>query len=128
MDSNDSSPVYLTAPVRLARPLIDAFCRSEFCPTEHRWHARSTLPVLAIFVAMTTEPTTAGLGWAELEPDELLRASLDADPDERGFLRDLLDVSGSFYAFLADEGHVPRTSGAAIRARLAKLAIGLRPR
>jgi hypothetical protein len=102
MDSNDSSPVYLTAPVRLARPLIDAFCRSEFCPTEHRWHARSTLPVLAIFVAMTTEPTTAGLGWAELEPDELLRASLDADPDERGFLRDLLDVSGSFYAFLAD--------------------------
>ena len=125
---DDSNPAYFSSPVRLARPLIDEFCRSQFCPTRHRWHARTSLPVLALFVAMTVEPTPHSLGWDGFDPDELLRASLEADPHEHGFLRDLLDVSASFYAFLADAGEVPRWRGAAIRARLAKLALGLTPR
>src|SRR5690606_3896286 len=90
MDRIDSDPSYVPAPVRLARPLIQGFCRSRHCPPEHRWHARSTLPVLALFVGMIEEPSSRGLAWEALDPDALLRASLEVDPDERAFLRDLL--------------------------------------
>ncbi len=122
----DSNPTYVPGPVRLARPLIQGFCQSSFCPPEHRWHARTTLPVLALFVAMIEEPTSAGLAWEALVPDALLEASLDADPDEHEFLRDLLDVSASFYGFLGERGLVPARRARAIRARLAQLALGMR--
>lgn len=126
MDRIDSDPSYVPGPVRMARPLIAGFCNSRFCPPEHRWHARSTLPVLALFVAMIEEPTSAGLRWDALDPDALLRASLEVDPEEHAFLRDLLDVSAAFYAFLAEERHLPASRAKAIRTRLARLALGLR--
>ncbi|HEY8430868.1 MAG TPA: hypothetical protein VIL20_20955 [Sandaracinaceae bacterium] len=126
MDRIDSDPSFVPAPVRLARPLIQRFCRSRHCPPEHRWHARSTLPVLALFVGTIEEPSSRGLAWEALDPDALLCASLEVDPDERAFLRDLFDVSASFYAFLAEEHLVPGPRASAIRARLAQLAVGLR--
>lgn len=121
-----TDPTYTPRPVLLARPLIRAFVKSPHCPPEHRWHARSTLPVLALFVSMVAEPDASGLPWAALDPEALLSASLDADPAEHAFLRDLLDVSASFYAFLGAEGVVPEGPASAIRARLARLALGLR--
>ena len=121
-----TDPTYTPRPVALARPLIRAFVRSDRCPAEHRWHARSTLPVLALFVAMSTEADSDGLAWEALDPDALLAASLDADPSELAFLRDLLDVSASFYAFLGDERVVPAGTAARVRARLTALALGVR--
>lgn len=126
MARNDSSRSYTPAPVRMARSLIHGFCGSVHCPPQHRWHARSTLPVLALFVGMVHEPTSRGLAWDALDPDALLGASLEIDPDEHGFVIDLLDVSASFYAFLGDRGVVPRDRARAIRSRLARLALGLR--
>lgn len=121
-----TDPTHTPGPVRIARPLIRAFALSEHCPPEHRWHARSTLPVLALFVSMMAEPDSSGLPWAALDPDALLAASLDADPSEFGFLRDLLDASASFYAFLGAERIIPAAPAEAIRTRLAQLALGLR--
>lgn len=121
----DTDPTFTPAPVRIARPLIEAFCRSPLCPPEHRWHARSTLPVLALFVAMTTDESPRGLAWEELDPEDLLAASLDAEPEEHAFLRDLLDVSGSFYAFLASERVIGAARGREVRRALATLALGL---
>ncbi|HJL18938.1 MAG TPA: hypothetical protein RMH99_24970 [Sandaracinaceae bacterium LLY-WYZ-13_1] len=112
--------------VRIARPLIDAFTRSPRCPPAHRWHARSTLPLLALFVTMCHEPGPDGPDWARLDPEALLAASLEADPAELGFLQDLLDVSAAFYAFLADEGLVDSARAATLRRRLGRLAVGLR--
>lgn len=125
MNRLESDPVYTPAPVRMASPLIRGFCRSAHCPPEHRWHARSTLPVLALFVAMLEEPTTAGLAWAALEPDALLRAAQDDGDEERAFLRDLLEVSSDFYGYLAEERRVPAQRARAIRARLRELRRGL---
>ncbi len=122
----ETDPSFEPPPVLLARPLIRDFTQSPFCPPEHRWHARSTLPVLALFVGMLEEPTSRGLAWDALDPDALMRASLDIDPDERGFLCDLFDVSASFYAFLTERGLVSRADAHAIRARLVQLALGLR--
>ncbi len=125
MDRYDSDPRHAPAPVRLARPLIDRFVRSADCPPVHRWHARTSLPVLALVVAMGTETCSNGLRWGELEPEELLRASLDTEPEELDFLRDLLDVSASFYGFLAREGLVSEARSRTLRAGLARLALGL---
>ena len=121
----DSDPCFVPAPIRIARPLFIAFVHSRHCPPEHRWHARSTLPVLALFLAMTAEHDSSGLSWGSLSPDGMVAASLDADPEELGFLRDLLDVSASFYAFLGDEGLVPLATADRIRHRLATLALGM---
>ena len=41
-------------------------------------------------------------------------------------MRDLFDVSASFYAFLGEERVVPRHRAAAIKRRLTELAMGLR--
>jgi len=120
-----TDPTLLPRPVRLARPLIRAFAASRRCPPEHRWHARSTLPVLALFVSMLHEHDSSGLPWERLDPDALVAASLDADPTELGFLRDLLDVSASFYAFLADERLVSPDLAARMRERLGRLALGM---
>ncbi len=126
MNLFDPDPTYLTPPpIRLARPLIQGFCRSPLCPPEHRWHARATLPVLALFVGMLEE-SSRGLSWEALDPDALMGASLEIDPEEHGFLRDLLDVSASFYGFLAEQGLVPTLRAHVIRARLVQLALGLR--
>src|SRR5262245_36043495 len=108
MDRLDSDPSFTPTAVRMAQPLVDQFVDSTLCPHSHRWHARSTLCVLALYVGMTTEPHAEGLAWEELDPDGLLSASLEIDPDEHAFLRDLLDVSASFYGFLAEERWVPR--------------------
>lgn len=120
-----TDPNLVPRPVRLARPLIRAFVRSAHCPAVHRWHARSTLPVLALFVSMMEEePDAPDLPWAHLDPDALVEASLDADPSERAFLRDLLEVSAAFYDFLAAEGRVPPRLAEQLRARLAALELG----
>lgn len=111
--------------VSLARPLIERFARSPECPPAHRWHARTTLPVLALFVSMAAPPTDAGLDWEALDPDALVHASLDADAEEPLFLRDLLDVSAGFYRFLAREGWVSERRGLELRVRLTVLALGL---
>ena len=120
----DTDPTLAPRPVRLAQPLIDPFVRSAVCPPHHRWHARSTLPVLALFVAMMREPDDDGLAWEALAPDALVAASIEADPTEHAFLRDLLDVSASFYRFLGDQGVVSAEASARIRVRLAHLALG----
>ncbi len=125
MDRFDTDPLYTPAPVLLARPLIARFVLAPECPVEHRWHARTTLPVLALFVAMCAEPTSRGLDWGALDADELLRASIGCEDEELGFLRDLLDVSASFYAFLAREGLLPSARARELRARLARLALGV---
>jgi hypothetical protein len=121
----DTDPLYAPTPVLMARPLIQGFCRSPFCAPEHRWHARSTLPVLALFVATQDEPNTAGLPWSALAPDALYRASRESDPDEREFLRDLLEVSAAFYAYLGAEGRVAPTRAHSIAQRLTALAAQL---
>lgn len=125
MDRIDTDPSHTPLAVRMARPLIDGFLGSRFCPPSHGWHARTTLPVLALFVGMTAEPSSAGLSWGSLEPEHLLSVSLDIDPEEHAFLRDLLDVSASFYAFLGEERIIPRQRAAAIKKRLTELALGL---
>jgi hypothetical protein len=122
----DSDPLYIPAAVRIARPLIDAFASSTLCPQVHRWHARSTLPVLALFVAMLDETSPARLPWEALSPDSLMAASLDADHEELGFLRDLLDVSASFYVYLGSVGIVPQERARTISKRLTQVALGVR--
>lgn len=128
MDSYDPDPDYTPTAVRIARPLITEFILAPECPPQHVWHARTTLPVLALFVSMCAEPSAAGLVWEALDPDALVHASLDTEPDELAFLRDLLDVSASFYAFLARRGVVSHARAQGLRARLATLALGMRPR
>lgn len=112
-------------PVRVAEPLFRAFVRSAHCPSSHARHALSTLPVLALFVAMIADYDEDGLSWGSLDPDELLAASIEIDPEELGFLSDLLDVSASFYGFLAELQVLPLATADRIRARLARLAFGL---
>lgn len=126
MAEYSSNPFLPPQPIRLARPLIEGFVRSPHCPVEHRWHAKGTLPVLALFVAMTGEHDSSGLDWEGLDPDLLVATSMEADPTELGFLRDLLDVSASFYAYLTGRGLVPFSRGAEIRAQLGRLAVGMR--
>lgn len=66
--------------------------------------------------------------WEALDPDALMKASLDLSPDELAFIRDLLDVSASFYGFLASEGELSWQCAEALRGRLAQLALGLMAR
>jgi len=124
MARHDTDPSLAPHPVRLAQPLIDAFVRSPTCADHHRWHARSTLPVLALFVAMMKDPDESGLRWDALVPDALVAASIEADPAEYGFLHDLLDVSASFYRFLGERGVMSRDGAKRIRLRLTQLALG----
>lgn len=112
-------------PLSLAQPLIERFTRSPECPLEHRWHARTTLPVLALYVSMSAAPTDAGPAWEALDPDALVRSSLDAEMGEPRFLRDLLDVSAAFYRFLAREAVVSERRALELRVRLTVLALGL---
>ena len=125
MSVTDSDPRLMPAPVRIAEPLFSAFVRSHHCGESQRWHARASLPVLALFVAMEAEFDEDGLSWGSLSPDALMSTALDADHDELGFLIDLLDVSSAFYAFLGDVGVVPFATADRIHARLATLALGL---
>jgi hypothetical protein len=124
MDRSDTDPRLSPIAVRMAEPLIERFCSSRFCPPSHQWHARSTLPVLALFVGMAAPPTDV-LHWEELDADDLLLVTLEIEPEERGFLRDLLDVSASFYAYLGEERIVPRARARQLRLRFAELALGL---
>lgn len=127
MDYIETDPRLTPTAVRLAQPFVDEFIDSLHCPPTHRWHARSTLVVLALWVGISTEPADDGsLGWADLDPDGLFCASLECDSEDLVFLRDLLDVSSAFYGYLADEGLVPRSRANGIRARLTALAMGLR--
>jgi hypothetical protein len=126
MNRYETDPTFTPTAVRLAQPLVNRFVESVHCPPAHRWHARTTLAVLALYVAISTEPAGDSLGWGDLDADELMSASLDCDADDAVFLRDLLDASASFYAFLAAEKLVPRERAYAIRSRLATLALGLR--
>ena len=122
--SRPSTDPHLTPlPVRAARPLIDAFMRSGRCPEEHRFHARSSLPLLALFLAMTEEQDSRGLPWHRLTPDALVGASLEQDDAELGFLRDLLDVAAAFYGYLAERGVIRREEAHPIRRRLTELAL-----
>jgi len=121
-----TNPELIPLPVRLAAPLIESFIRSGHCPPEHVIHARSTLPVLALFVAMMEEHDSRGLPWHRLDPAGLLQASLDAeDSSEIAFLRDLLGLSSAFYGFLALVGVLRRDEAHPIRCELAALALGL---
>ena len=120
MSRGDTDPT-----MKLAAPLFRAFARSAHCPVEHRWHARSTLPVLAMFLTMCTG-YSGELRWLALDVDALVAASLETEPEERRFLQDLLDVSASFYAFLGATGQVSPLDAHRIRRRLAAHALGLR--
>lgn len=127
----DSDALFFEPPaaVRRAWPLIERFIRSGQCPLEHRWHARTTLPVLALFVAMSsTQGASDALHWGELDPGGLLRATFETAPEEREFLRDLLDVSASFYAFLGREGILAPSRASDLRETLVRLALGMCPR
>jgi hypothetical protein len=122
MNRSDTDPRLAPVPVRLAKPLIEGFLRSRYCAPEHRWHARSTLPVLALAVAMTDEPSTVPLPWATLDPDALANDPWLADPAERLFLRDLLDISAAFYLYLADSRALSLERATWIATRLAERA------
>ncbi|MGE0785674.1 MAG: hypothetical protein AB7S26_08295 [Sandaracinaceae bacterium] len=110
--------------VRLAQPLIEGFVRSPCCPETHEWHARYTLPLLALWVAMNDDPREEALPWASLDPDALFVHCMDLSPDEPRFIRDLFDVAASFYGFLGTRGVVSMHTSEALRARLAQLAMG----
>ena len=125
MSFYDSDPRLTPLPIRLAKPLFEAFRASHHCVPEHRWHARTTLPVLALFLAMHHEVGEDGLPWGSLDPDALMAASLEIDHEELGFLQDLLDVSSAFYGFLGDVGAMPLATADRIQARLATLSMGL---
>jgi len=112
-------------PVRVARPLIEAFARSPRCPVAHRYHARSSLPLIALFLAMHEEHDSRGLPWHRLSPDRLLAKMLEVDPDEPAFVRDLFDLTAAFYAWLAEYGVLRRDEAFPIRKRLLELALGL---
>jgi len=112
-------------PVRVARPLIDAFVRSPRCPSVHRYHARSSLPLIALFLAMHEEHDSRGLPWHKLSPDRLMGMALDAHPEERAFVRDLFDLTAAFYDWLAEYGVLRRDEAFPIRRRLLELALGL---
>lgn len=124
MSPTSSDPFLSPRPVLAARPLIESFARSPNCPAEHRYHAASTLGLLALFVSMTDEPDSRGLPWHRLSPDGLISASLDVDTTDVGFLRDLLDLSAAFYGYLADRGVLQRTEALRIQVRLVELALG----
>jgi len=125
MSHRDTDPRLSPRAVRLAQPLMARFVRSSFCPVEHVWHARSTLPLLAMYVAMADDVRAERLPWEALDPDALLRTSLELSPSELSFIQDLLDLSASFYAFLGAEGEVSWQHAEAIRGRLAQLAMGV---
>ena len=122
---SDSDPRLSPRAVRIARPLIERFVTSSFCPAEHVWHARTTLPLVALYVTMHDDPRAERVPWEALDPDALMRSSLDLSPDELGFIRDLLDVAASFYGFLATEGELSFQCAEALRGRLAQLAMGV---
>ena len=105
-------------PVAEARPLIEAFVRSPRCSPRHRPHARTTLELLVLFVAMTTERGPEGLPWESLNPDLLLSAALEVDPSDRRFVDDLLGVSAELYEFLGETGLVEASGAIGIAARL----------
>jgi hypothetical protein len=125
MSRSDTDPRLSPRAVRLAQPLVERFVASPFCPAEHAWHARSTLPLLALYIALDDDPRSERVAWESLEPDALLSASLDISPDEHAFIRDLLDVSAAFYAFLATQGELSWSAAEPLRGRLAQLALGL---
>lgn len=121
-----TNPELIPLPVRIATPLIESFIRSGLCPPEHICHARSTLPVLALFVAMKEEHDSRGLPWHALDPAALLAESLETDDEgEIGFLRDLLSLSCAFYGFLAQVGVLRRDEALPIQTKLATLSLGL---
>ena len=121
----DTDPNLSPPPVRLAQPLIAAFARSALCPDEHRRHASSTLPLLALFVSMSEELDSRGLPWHRLDADALMEASLECESEELGFLQDLLDLSAAFYGFLAEIGVLRQTEALPIRRRLSELSLGV---
>ncbi len=124
MSRSVSDPNPAPRSVLAARPLIESFARSGRCPEKHRYHAASTLALLALFVAMEDEdPDSRGLPWHRLSPDALVDASLDTDDSEPGFLRDLLDLSAAFYGYLAERGVLQRTEALEIQMRLVALAL-----
>ena len=126
MTQPTTNPELTPWPVRVARPLIDSFMRSGQCPAEDAVHARSTLPVLALFVSMIDEHDSRGLPWHRLDPRELMAAAVDsAGESDPAFSRDLLAVSSAFYGFLAHVGVLRRDEAYPIRARLASLLLGL---
>lgn len=71
-----------------------------------------------LFVSMIDENDSRGLLWHELNPAELVAASVEADGESgTAFLRDLLEVSSAFYGFLAHVGVLRRDEAHPIRAR-----------
>ncbi|MFK7989370.1 MAG: hypothetical protein AB8I08_25365 [Sandaracinaceae bacterium] len=124
----DSDPRLVPAPLRVAAPLFERFGRSSHAVEAHPWHAQTTLPVLALFVAMQDGFVDGWMDWGSLDPDALLAASREVDPEDVGFLLELLEISSAFYAFLGDVGEVPLATADRIHARLAELAAGLGPR
>ena len=124
MSRTSRDPRPAPEPAQAARPLIESFARSPRCPDEHRYHAASTLGLLALFVSMNeSEPDSRGLPWHRLSPDALLGASLDTDGSELGFLRDLLDVSAAFYGYLSERGVLQRAEALTIQRRLVELSL-----
>lgn len=128
MPESDPDPRLSPRAVRLAQPFIQGFVSSPFCPATHEWHARTTLPLLALYVAAGDDPRADHLAWASLDPDALLGECLELSPDDLDFIQDLFDVAASFYAYLGAEGALSWQSAEALRGRLAQLALTLSAR
>lgn len=111
---------------RAARAPIDRFARSPRCPDDHRYHARSSLMMVATFLSIHAEPDSRGIPWHRLSPDALADAALDCDasPAGRQFLADVLDLTAAFYGFLTEQGILRRDEAFGIQRRLVELALG----
>ena len=88
-------------PLRLAAPFFGAFLRSGRCPLAHRAHARSSLPLIALFIS-TLADERHSLPWERMRPELFAAMALDVDPADRRFARDLLELTAAYYRWLGE--------------------------
>ncbi|MGF1469148.1 MAG: hypothetical protein ACFCGT_23735 [Sandaracinaceae bacterium] len=111
-------------PVQLAIPAIEGFAASRLCPPGLRWHARSSLPLVPLFLSLGGHVSTRRIDWGALDPLELASTSMRqaGNDEELRFLSELLELTAGLYRWLGQAGELDEVTSRRLQTQLLQLS------